>query len=112
VNVTQIRGKVLALLTELGGNERDVAATLDRLGVTGSRDCASRCPIANYLHERLTGEGVRDVAVGDLQASLILRDGTVVRAWLPRAVRNFIALFDGGHHFQELVAPGGGADRG
>jgi hypothetical protein len=55
---------------------------------------------------------VRDFAVGDLQASLILRDGTVVRAWLPRAVRNFIALFDGGHHFQELVAPGGGADRG
>jgi hypothetical protein len=94
----EVATQVTALQKELGNTRDEVADTLAELGVTGRPDSSNRCPIANYLRDRLPD--VRDI---DVSAEEITIDfETYIDVTDP--VAGFISDFDQGYYSQ-LVAP-------
>jgi hypothetical protein len=89
--------QVTALQKKLGHTGNEVADTLVRLDVTGKPDSSNRCPIANYLRERLPD--VRDIDVSAEEITIDFETYVDVT----KAVAEFISDFDQGYYSQ-LVA--------
>jgi hypothetical protein len=93
-----LRDQVVALLDQLGDTRDKVAETLAGLGVTGKPDSSNRCPVANYLRDRLPD--VRDIDVSIEEITIDFE--TYVDVTNP--VAEFISDFDQGY-YSELARP-------
>lgn len=94
--------RVAAALARLGDTADAVAATLTAAGITG-RQCNNKiCPVARYLRsECLILDSDRVV----VESSFVALDDANLN--IPRAVSDFIGLFDGGY-FPGLIEPSTG----
>ena len=101
----ELRRDIQEFLVGLGGDGWEVASRLRREGVVGIPKSYQDCAIARYLTSVLAG----DPRVASLK---VTKTGVVIRRtrWLevtissPSALREFVALFDGGM-FPDLVQP-------
>lgn len=113
MNAAEIQGRVLGLLGGLGATPGAIADALTARGITGRREVACGCPIANFLFEQLRGISMRQAVVGDSDITIYLHTYDHITVATPGPVTDFIRLFDGGC-FPSLVTPAlvGGEDRG
>ncbi len=105
----QLKQQIQGLLTDLGPSHRDVATTLQRVGIRGVPKNPEGCAVALYLGAVLGSDSrVQSVAVGSncLKASTtpstpFYFHGTMLVP-VPKPVGQFIAAFDDGR-YPELV---------
>lgn len=91
---------VEASLQSLGNDKNEVAETLRRSQIQGSKSTSFSCPIARYVEDRFYAGHF--VSVG-LDRMVVERLDECVA--LPKAVRDFIKAFDAGE-YPDLVEPG------
>ena len=88
-NAVKMKARTARLLTDLGGNLDEVAATLGRLGIRGVPGKPDRCPVARYLQ----ANDIRVSYVSSLHAELgNPRSG--VEVLMPDPAAEFICDFD------------------
>lgn len=112
--------KAHAMLTDLGANADEVAASLAAFGVQGHRCRSAQCPIAAYLIAMGLAPAAREVNpfyidglsvmydyVAAAPSVIVLHDETwhEIAFAPPPAVRDFIANFDAGHYPDLVVEP-------
>lgn len=86
--MNDIEQRITKLLTDLGSTIQKVAATLQRLGITGTPGATCDCPVAKYLD----GNGIPISYVSSMQ--VVYAEGDRFGVHVPRAVGDFIVDFD------------------
>lgn len=87
-----LKERIEQMLAGLGSTADEIAETLHRQDVTGTRDDCWHCPIANLISDRIPGADkwrVEEFGVND--QFVTIPDGTVL---LPPAVSEFVTQFD------------------
>lgn len=96
-----------AALRELPATASGVATYLQDHGITGVRDECTACPVARWLrvhlHVPVASVDVSGITVTDDQDNFAATDA-------PMSVVNFIAEFDIGHAYPDLVDENGMTD--
>src|SRR4051812_24418371 len=104
VSMEVLAKRVQRLLRRLGRTRGQVAATLRRCAIQGYREDSERCPVANWLNQRLAADDTLCTVHHDCIDLWRRPIGEITHAEvsMPKPVRAFIHAFDKEERYPSL----------